>query len=159
MFLNLYTLRRGALSTILTMEKQLDQTFGYKTSGKPALNLLALEETLIEVHWRMARVFIENLDYDVCIKKYDRSHTLFYIDPPYYGIGGYKYNLNKEDFLKMNDILSNIKGKFLLSLNDTKEVRKIFKKFKFINLGTKYTICNTKESRAKVRKELLIKNF
>jgi len=139
--------------------KAIDQTFGYKTSGKPALNLLALEETLLEIHWRMAKVFIENLDYQICIKKYDRKHTLFYLDPPYYNIGGYKYNLNKDDFLEMSDILANIKGKFILSLNDHKDVRKIFKSFKFVNVGTKYTICNTKESRAKVRKELLIKNF
>lgn len=139
--------------------RPIEQNFRTWTKGHPSLNLLHLEETLLEVYWRMVKVLIENLDYHVCIEKYDRPHTLFYIDPPYYGIKGYKFNLKHDDFLRMSEILSGIKGKFLLSLNDIKAVRKIFKGFRIIGLDTKYTMRYDKESRDKIRKEVLIKNF
>ena len=107
----------------------------------------------------MARIFIENLDYQVCIEKYDRAHTLFYLDPPYYDTGGYKYNFERKDFEELKEALSKIKGKFILSLNDLKEVRKIFKGFKFVTLNTKYSICQGEKARSSTRKEVLIKNF
>ncbi|VWC25406.1 DNA methyltransferase [Burkholderia diffusa] len=33
--------------------------------------------------------FVERLDCAACIDRYDRPHTLFYRDPPYYETEGY----------------------------------------------------------------------
>lgn len=63
--------------------KTTDRTFGTATSGGPRLNLSTVEETLLEVHWRLKGVVIENLDCCDCIRRYDRPETFFYIDPPY----------------------------------------------------------------------------
>jgi DNA adenine methylase len=59
------------------------QTFGTSTTGGPRMNLLRIEEELSAAHLRLARVQVEHLPWDKCLSKYDRPHTLFYMDPPY----------------------------------------------------------------------------
>lgn len=135
----------------------INPSFGYGTTHKPNLSILDLEEKLLEMHWRLANVYIENLDYKDCIKRYDRPHTLFYLDPPYYGTKDYNYNLDEEDYMKLAEILSHIEGKFVLSLGDHPEVRKIYKPFKRESVTTTYS--KGKKGRDTQRAELLIRNF
>jgi DNA adenine methylase len=54
----------------------------------PGLNLLRLEESLSAAHLRLSNAFVELLDWKTCIDKYDRPHTLFYPDPPYWQTDG-----------------------------------------------------------------------
>jgi DNA adenine methylase len=82
---------------------------------------------------------IENLDYQTCIRRYDRVHTLFYLDPPYYGTRDYTYKFEKEDFAALAAVLSSINGKFLLSLGDHPMMRKLFSAFKIEPVVTKYS--------------------
>jgi DNA adenine methylase len=52
------------------------------------------------------------------IKRYDTYSTFFYIDPPYissYRVQDYFHGYEREDFYNLLDLLSEIKGKFLLS--------------------------------------------
>lgn len=66
------------------------QTCGTATTTPPGLNLLRLEETLSASHLRLSSTFfIEHLSWQACIERYDRSHTLFYMDPPYWQTEGY----------------------------------------------------------------------
>lgn len=70
------------------------QSFGGKVAGTattaPAINLLRIEENLSAAHMRLASgTYIENLDWATCIDRYDRPHTLFYLDPPYWQTEGY----------------------------------------------------------------------
>ena len=47
---------------------------------------------------------------------YDSPDTLFYLDPPYFNASQCYYaNLTKDDYINLLDILTNIKGKFILS--------------------------------------------
>ena len=96
----------------------------------PGFNLDKLPEKIAETHKRLARVQIECLPYERVLKHYDRPETLFYLDPPYFGRSLYRYNLSADDFKKMAERLSDLKGKFILSLNDLPEVRAIFRRFK-----------------------------
>lgn len=59
-------------------------TFGYSTTRGPRLNLLRIEQDLSDAHLRLAEVYVENLPFLDVIARYDRPHTLFYIDPPYW---------------------------------------------------------------------------
>jgi len=102
------------------------RTYGTSTTGGGPLHLSDLEERILEVHWRMKRVNIENLDACACITKYDRAHTFFYIDPPYYETAGYADPFCHGDYERLRSTLDGIKGKFLLSLNDHPQVREIF---------------------------------
>lgn len=137
----------------------LKPSFRYSTTSRPKINLLRIEETLSEAHLRLSRVFIECLPYAEVIKRYDRPHTFFYIDPPYWGRENY-YGLgyfSQEDFRMLADVLKGIQGRFILSLNDTPEVREIFGDFRLETIDTLYS-CTTTENRQKAT-ELLFLNW
>jgi len=60
---------------------------------------------------------------------------------------------------RRRDSLDGIKGKFLLSLNDHPEVRRIFAGFKMERVTLKYSIGRSAASREKTRGEVLIQNY
>lgn len=132
-------------------------TFGYAPSSRPRMNLLRVEEDLSAAHLRLSEVYVENLHYAELIKRYDREKTFFYIDPPYWNCEDYygKNLFSKDDFQVLSDQLANIKGKFLLSLNDTPEVREIFSRFTIEAVSVRYS-CGTTNT---VAKEVLIRNY
>ena len=65
---------------------------------------------------RLKHVQIESKDALEIIKQYDSEDTFFYLDPPYFNsdCGHYK-GYSKSEFIKLLELLTNIKGKFLLS--------------------------------------------
>jgi DNA adenine methylase len=71
---------------------------GNGTKRPSNLNILNLEESIIQIHWRLARATIENLPRGDVTERYDRPHTFFYLDPPYYGIKPYRLNFEPKDF-------------------------------------------------------------
>ena len=125
----------------------------------PRLNLLRIEEELSAVHLRLSRVYIENRPYKTIITRFDKPDTFFYIDPPYYGFEDY-YGpgiFNREDFTMLKELLSNLNGKFIMSINDTEEIRTLFKDFKIEEVATSYTAGGA-DKRKKVL-ELIIRNY
>jgi DNA adenine methylase len=135
------------------------QTFGMITTGKPRFNLLTLESTIENAWRRLVNVQVECKDFRDLISRYDRPHSFFFLDPPYWKIPGYKYDFEERDFLDMRDILRGIKGKFLMTLNDTAEVRNLFGEFFIQEATLKYSMSPTPQSRATTRVELLISNY
>lgn len=121
------------------------------------MNLLRVEEDLSDAHLRLSEVYVENLPYAELIKRYDRESTFFYIDPPYWDCEDYygKNLFSKDDFKALSDLLGGIKGTFLLSLNDTPEVREIFARFIIEPVSVRYSCGTTKT----VAKEVLIRNY
>ena len=101
---------------------------------------------------------IECLDALECIRLYDRPHTLFFVDPPYFG-GEADYAVRFDRYQALADLLANIKGRFILSLVDCKEARSIFKPFRISTVTLKYTIGRSASSRSPSRSELIIQNF
>lgn len=134
------------------------RTFGTETTGKPRLNLFTLEATLEEAWRRLAQVQIECLDFRDLIPRYDRPYTVFYLDPPYWNIVGYEHNFVEQDFVDLGKTLAGIKGRFLMSINDTPEVREIFNRFRIEEVTLKYSMGKGLCSRDKLRTELLISN-
>ena len=69
------------------------------------------------VHERLKCVSIEHLDYREILQRYDREHTLFYIDPPYlFASKDYVHTLNTEsEHRELLERLLVLKGKVLLS--------------------------------------------
>lgn len=134
------------------------QTFGTGTTGKARLNLLRLEEDLSAVHLRLHQVFIEHLDWQECMARYDRKHTLFYCDPPYFGTEGYGVDFGLPQYSLMADGLRSMSGKALVSVNDIPEMRKVFAGLPMVQLKTTYTVGASGVGRSQ-RSELLIANF
>ncbi len=117
-------------------------TFGIAATGAPRLNLLRIEEELSDAHVRLARVFVENKPYDQVLQRFDKPGTLFYIDPPYWGCEkDYGDGLfSRDDFARLAGLLGTLKGKFILSLNDTPGVRETFAGFRIESVQTRYSI-------------------
>ncbi len=133
-------------------------SFGTATTAKPRLNLLRLEEDLSAVHLRLHQVFIERLDWSECVKRYDRPHTLFYMDPPYWGTAGYGVGFGLDQYDAMAEAARSMKGKVVISVNDIPEMRQAFAGLTMKALSTKYTVGGAAASR-KASGELLIWNF
>lgn len=107
---------------------------------------------------RLKNTIILNKDYKEVIKKYDGPNSFFYLDPPYSMSKEDKYYNNLHiNINELYDTIKNIKGKFLLSYDDNKEVKQLFKDFKIINVMTMYNPTQYKELR-KI-KEIIIKNY
>ena len=78
---------------------------------------------------RLDKVQIECTDALQVIKTFDTKESFFYCDPPYFNAhqGHYK-GYTQKDFEKLLDVLSEIKGRFLLSSYPSKMINKYAKK-------------------------------
>lgn len=84
-------------------------------------------ETIRELNLRLDRVTIENLDWEKCISTYDRSETFFFIDPPYTHCSATLYDgWSIADVQRLATKLSGLKGKWVVTLNDHPDIRRIF---------------------------------
>ena len=65
------------------------------------------------------------------INKYDKENTLFYLDLPYFKTEDYYKDIefNEQDYLRLKEFLSNIKGKWILSYNDCEYIRVLYKHY------------------------------
>ncbi len=131
-------------------------SYGTSATARPKLNLLRIEEALSEAHCRLARVNIERLDWQFCVRKYDRIDTLFYFDPPYWKTAGYGVSFGIEQYREMADLMVSMKGKAILSINDHPTMKKVFKGLKIKSVAIKYTVGGA--HKGKQAKELIICN-
>lgn len=106
---------------------------------------------------RIKETIIKNEDYKKIIHDYDTDKTLFYLDPPYEE-SRTLYKHFDMDYVEMADILKKIKGKFLLSINASPYIRKVFKDFKIIEIKLKTYAPKHAKIGGKKRIELLIMN-
>lgn len=78
------------------------------------------------------------------ISSYDRGSTFFYCDPPYYGLSDYTSQgskpFSKEDHVRLKECLSKIQGRFLLSINDHPEIRKLYSGFNIKPVEVRYSV-------------------
>ncbi|EAV6568924.1 TPA: DNA adenine methylase [Salmonella enterica subsp. enterica serovar Panama] len=137
--------------------KVADHTFGTSTTSAPRFNLLRIEEELSMAHLRLSRTLIEHLDWYQCIERYDRPHTLFYCDPPYWGTEGYGVDFPIGNYIQMAALARSIKGKMIISVNDIPEMRQAFNGLNIQSVDISYNLKVT--GKATPRKELVICNF
>ncbi len=115
------------------------QTWGTATTAPP-INLLRIEENLSAAHLRLSQAYIENMDWAKCLERYDRPHTFFYLDPPYWETEGYGVEFGIEQYEKMAGMLRNLEGKAIVSLNDHPDIRRVFDGFYIETASIQYTI-------------------
>jgi len=134
------------------------QNFGTTTTTPPRLNLLRLEEDLSQAHLRLAHATIEHLAWDECVRRYDREHTLFYMDPPYWGTQGYGVTFPIEAYGQMAAAVKDMKGKAIVSVNDVPEMRRAFAGLRLTRVRISYTLGASGTGR-QPRGELIITNY
>lgn len=137
--------------------KVTGRTFGCSATDRPRLDVEGMADDLLAVHRRLARVTVEHLDGLDCIRRYDRPATLFFIDPPYIETTGYAVPFPSARYAELASTLLALKGKFILTLNDHPEARRIFARFNLAETSTLYSVGGGRKQK-KVG-ELLIRNF
>ena len=134
----------------------LKPTFGYCLTGQPRFRPARIPDIIAAAHQRLQNVQVESLPYQQIIKRYDSGQTLFYFDPPYWGLPYYNFNFTESDFSEFARLLRGLDGQFVLSLNDTPEVRKLFHGFHIAKVELAYSCARHNR---KHQSELLITNF
>lgn len=138
--------------------KVAGQTFGTATTA-PTVNLLRIEEMLSAAHLRLAGgTTIENLPWSECLTRYDRAHTFFYMDPPYWETEGYGVPFEWDQYERLAAAMRSCKGKAMLSINDHPDIRVCFDGLTFHGLDIKYSVANAQGS-PKESAELVITNY
>jgi len=138
-------------------------TFGSMGRGKIYKISLEKLNKIDDYKNRFKHVKIFNSSYEKMFDKFDSVDSFFYLDPPYEnttesGNLGYQ-NIDLE---QLKNRLLSLKGKWLLSINDSPNIRRMFKQTKIkitpiLVKGQTNTIQNSIGS--KDRKELLIRNY
>jgi len=133
-------------------------SFGIQKRSPARFDMTKLKPMLEDVHERLSCVTIENLDWLDFINRYDRETTVFYLDPPYFGNeNDYGKGLfNRDQFALMAERLAQLKGRFILSINDRPQIRDLFAAFHIEKASCTYSIDrNNKNFQAR---ELIISN-
>ena len=108
---------------------------------------------------RLKNTKIFNTDYKTIIKKYDSPNSLIYLDPPYEGSTKEHYKNSIIDYEELKNILSKIKGKFILSINKSDRIKELFKNFNISEIKTEYVNPITGSKDKKTITEYIIKNY
>ncbi len=139
-------------------------TFGSKGVGKiytkSNSNPFQKLENLDKYKERVKATIFLNQDYKTVIKKYDSPESFIYLDPPYEEKSDKLYKHSLIDYEEMALILKKIKGKFLLSLNDSPNIRNLFDGFRIKTITVK-PVGNAIDATigSTARRELLISNY
>jgi DNA adenine methylase len=120
--------------------KVVGQTFGTATTSPARLNLLRMEEDLSEVHLRLNGVFVERRPWRACVEQYDRAHTLFFMDPPYWKTAGYGSSFGLDEYVHMAELMATMQGRGIVTVNDHPDMRRVFAGLKMQRVGITYTV-------------------
>lgn len=130
-------------------------SFGYGTLGRSRLRRTAFA-SIRKAHKRLDGVIIENRDFGDIIKRYDRDYSVFFCDPPYFQTATYKDTFAWSDHQRLANSLTKIKGKFLLTINNHEDIRRLYKKFKIRRVPVTYSVLKNTTKRVQ---ELVIANY
>lgn len=131
------------------------QNFHYSVTQKSNFNPSRLPEVLTEAARRLERVQVEQRPYQEVLDRFDRPTSFFFCDPPYIGRKWYRFNLADEEFARLAERLSNLRGRFLLTINDCELSRKLFSRFYIGELTFAYTCARS----VPTVRELVITNY
>ena len=111
-------------------------SYGVKRIGFNSARLILRK--LVAFNRRLDRVTVENLDWERCVRLYDCADALHFIDPPYTtrnSLGAYKF-WTPGDVLRLRGVLDELKGKWVVTLNDSPDNRAVFKGCSFKPVST-----------------------
>ena len=95
--------------------------------------------------------FVHGNAFNIVEQNLDNKHAFFFIDPPYTVAGKRLYNHYDVDHLHIFELASQIRGHFLLTYDDTREVRVFAEKF-----GLPYRTIPMQTTHLITKEELLI---
>lgn len=137
--------------------------YSYSSSGKSyacqPFSVRSLIGLVQAVSRRLANAVIENQDFEVLIKHYDRPDGFIYCDPPYYTSEYvYECGFTWEDHVRLQKTLSETEGKWLVSYNDCPEIRDLYQGYEFFDFKRVHSMVQKYEA-GKEFPELLVGNY
>ena len=107
--------------------------------------------------------FVENMDFQEVISKYDSDKTYFYVDPPYWKTENYysNHDFDRNDHERLALSLKSMKGKFSLSYYDFPLLSRWFSKLDYVWEMKEFAKAAAAKSGTKqnMGEELLIMNY
>ncbi|WP_058230128.1 DNA adenine methylase [Clostridium butyricum] len=131
--------------------------YGYGTTIRPGQQIF-YNDMLLKLRDRLKNTYVENLSFEKIIDKYDREHSFFFCDPPYIETCDYGNKFKEEEHRELSDKLKNLKGKFLLTINDHPLSRELYKDFNIKEVQVNYSVSKEAKARGKYN-ELIITNY
>ena len=116
--------RRTIVKSFMGIGDSIHNKCGFRNSkssnANPARSFKNYVDSLEAFSERLRDVFIENIDYQSLVEKYDSEETLFYMDPPYLhstriGNDSYGHEMKDAEHENLIKILKEIKGNVVLS--------------------------------------------
>ena len=130
--------------------KVAGRNFGVQTTGPARFDTTKLGLVLEAIHERLAGVTIECLDWRDFIDRWDRPGALFFLDPPYLGTEDMygKGIFPPADHKALATVLKRLKGRFILTMNDTPEARRIYGGFEVATADIAYSLAGGDQRKA-----------
>ena len=141
--------------------KYASPSFGVATmpdTRAPTLQRDKMRQDLTAACARLENVQVENLPWQECLARYDRAHTLFFMDPPYFQQTGYGVAFGAEEYTQLAHAMRTMQGKAALTINDCPEMRAVFDGLHVTELRSQYSISRNRTGKTQ-RTELLITNY
>lgn len=106
---------------------------------------------------RLDGVVIEHLSYERCLGLYDSPNTFFFLDPPYLNATRTAYpGWTEPDLRRFRAVLDKVKGRWLVTLDDSPFNRELFKGCRFQEITTRNGCVNVARRPKQTFGELII---
>lgn len=145
----------------MSFAANLDGPFGYDFDGGMSLKLQNSKDLFTQsISKRLEYVTIENRDALQIISAYDQKDTFHFVDPPYVGTtcGHYDNMFNEKDLQNLLDLLSNIQGKFMLTMFPHAMINEYTQRNSWFRTPVQRTISASKTTRRK-QEEWITTNY
>ena len=145
----------------MSFASRLFGSFAYDFDGTTTKKIVNAKKNFTkELSERLEGATIECIDALEIIKKYDKDDAFHFVDPPYIGTncGHYEGTFSEYDLLRLLDLLSKIKGKFMLTMFPSKMIEDFMLKHNWRINKVERTISASKTNRRK-QEEWIVCNY
>jgi DNA adenine methylase len=113
---------------------------------------------LQDVADRLQVVQFENRDALEVIARYDSPGTLFYCDPPYFGLGGYANNIDAWNHIQLAQALHGIQGRAAISGYESEFYSNLYGDWRKVVGPLKFKSANVQQHKKQTR-EIVWMNY
>lgn len=145
----------------MSFAANLEGTFGYDFCGTIPLKIKNAKDGFIQrISSRLEHVTIENRDALDIISVYDCKDAFHFVDPPYVqtNCGHYDDMFNEQNLQNLLELLSVVKGKFMLTMFPNNIIDDYTKRKNWFTTQVQRVVCAAKNSRRK-QEERITTNY
>ena len=132
-------------------------SFGVSKTTSMGFKHQQVGELIGRAHNRLEGVVVENIPFERCFKNYDSAETFFFIDPPYQDAPTGAYDgWDEKQLTHFRREISRLKGKWVVTLNDSPLTRELFSDCQFKPVVTRNQAVNRRTPGKATFGELII---